>query len=294
MAKIINKYVLAVLMGGFCWGFMGFFTRNLNALGINSEGAIFVRCSVASVCFGVLIVFRRPKDFLIKPKDIWCFLGSGLLSLLFFTFCYFNAINMMNLSAAAILLYIAPTIVMLLSAILFKEKITRRKLFAVILAFAGCAFVSGILGGIRLSLIGFLFGIGSGIGYALYTIFSRFALEKGYSSVTINFYSCLLAAIGAFIILRPYSSIKLMFQSGESFSWCIATGMLSCFIPYLLYTYGLTGLENGKASVLASIEPVVASIVGIIIFHEKISVPLFVGIALVLSAVVLLCYEKEN
>ena len=98
--------------GGFCWGFMGFFTRHLGEYGIDANGAIIVRCGIAALCFGILILCRDIRQFRIRLKDLWCFAGTGLFSLLFFTYCYFHAINMMSLSAAAILLYTAPTIVM--------------------------------------------------------------------------------------------------------------------------------------------------------------------------------------
>ncbi|MCQ2433368.1 MAG: DMT family transporter, partial [Clostridia bacterium] len=174
----MNRYSLSVLGAGFFWGFIGIFTRHLEAAGIGSNGAIILRCGISAVCFAILILCTGAKQFRVKLKDLWCFLGSGLLSLLFFTFCYFNAINMMSLSVAAVLLYTAPTIVMLLSLLLFKEKITVPKIIAVVLAFVGCGLVSGITGGAALTGKGLLFGLGSGIGYALYTIFSRYALQR--------------------------------------------------------------------------------------------------------------------
>ena len=284
----MNRYTAAVLTGGFCWGFMGFFTRNLTKYGIDSNEAIIVRCGIAAICFGILILCTDPSRFRIKLKDMWCFIGTGLISLLFFTFCYFHAISMMSLSAAAILLYTAPAIVMLLSAVLFGEKITKTKAAAVVLAFAGCALVSGIGSDTKLTVLGVLFGLGSGLGYALYTIFSRYALQRGYSSYTINFYSCFLAAAGAVIIWHPAGLAGEMTASVPALCWCLATGVISCFVPYLLYTYGLTGLDNGRASVLASVEPVVASLAGVFIFHEQMTPAGALGVLLVLSAIMLL------
>ena len=284
----MNKYVAAVLGGGFCWGFMGFFTRHLAEYGIDANGAIIVRCGIAAVCFGILILCTDAGAFAIHLKDLWCFIGTGFLSLLFFTFCYFHAISMMNLSTAAILLYTAPTIVMLLSAVLFREKITPVKIAAVVLAFDGCCLVSGIGTDTVLTTSGLLFGLGAGFGYGLYTIFSRYALQRGYSSSTINFYSCLFAAAGAYVIWRPSGLFGSMTASVPAILWCLGTGVLSCFVPYLLYTYSLTGLENGRASVLASVEPVVASLIGVAVYHEKLTVPAMIGIVLVLSAILLL------
>lgn len=290
----MNKYVLSVLGAGLCWGFMGFFTRHLSDLGISATGAIIVRCAVAAVCFGLIIFIKNRSMFYVKIKDLWCFIGSGLLSLLFFTFCYFNAISMMSLSVAAILLYTAPTIVMVLSIILFKEKINRFKIIALLMAFAGCALVSGIIGDISLTLTGLLFGLGSGIGYALYTIFSRYALDRGYSSLTINFYSCAGASLGAIIIWGVRDTFSIAISSPETIAFSLSVGVISCFVPYLLYTYALTGLENSKASVLSSVEPVVASLVGIIIYHEKMTLQSLIGIVLVLGAVVILSFKQVD
>lgn len=289
----MNQYVVAVLGGGFCWGFMGFFTRHLTGFGIGAGDAIIVRCGVAAVCFAALLLGTDPRQFRVKIKDLWCFLGSGLLSLLFFTFCYFNAINLMNLSAAAILLYIAPTVVMLLSAVLFREKITKCKVLAVLFAFAGCCLVSGITGGVSITCRGLLFGLGAGVGYALYTIFSRYALQRGYSSGTINCYSCLLAALGAIALWGSGETWHAAAASPASVLWCLGTGVFSCFVPYLLYTYGLTGLENSRASVIASIEPVVASAVGVCFYHEKMTVSSLIGVLLVLFAVLLLNVRQK-
>ena len=254
--------------GGICWGFLGFFTRHLAEYGIGSNSAIIVRCGIAAVCFGILILCTDRKQFRVRIRDFWCFIGTGLFSLLFFTFCYFHAISMMNLSTAAILLYTAPTIVMLLSAVLFAEKITGIKIAAVVLAFAGCCLVSGIGTGTALTLTGLLFGLGAGFGYALYTIFSRYALQRGYSSSTINFYSCLFAAAGAYVLWQPSGIFHVMTSSLPAFAWCLGTG--------------------GRASILASVEPVVASLVGVFIYHEKMSIPAAVGVILVLAAILLL------
>ena len=71
-------------------------------------------------------------------------------------------------------------------------------------------------------------------------------------------------------------------------------GLVTCYLPYFLYTYGLTGLETGKASILASVEPVVATLIGILVFHETLTPVAVVGILLVLSAVVLLNLKSKQ
>jgi len=285
----MKKQVFAILAAGCLWGFMGFFTRNLTRLGFDSPAALIVRISVAAVLFAVTILAKDPRLFRIRLKHLWCFLGSGVCSLLFFTYCYFQTIRLTSLSVAAVLLYTAPSMVMVMSLFLFREKLTARKVLALALAFAGCCLVSGVLGGGQtLSTAGLIYGLCSGLGYALYSIFARLALDRGYDSRTINFYSCVIAVLGAAVIWGVREPFTRMFSSGENVLWCLATGVVSCYLPYLLYTYGLTGVEAGKASVMASLEPAVATVVGVVVFHEPLTVPGLAGILLVLLAIVLL------
>ena len=203
---------------GCLWGTMGLFSRSLGEIGIGSAGAIFVRCALAALLFLLTILLKDPAQLKVKPKDFWCFFGSGVCSLLFFTYCYFTAISLMSLSSAAILLYTAPAIVMLLSALLFRERITGRKLAALVLAVAGCALVSGLGSGATVTAWGLLYGLGAGFGYALYSIFARCALDRGYGSNTVNFYSCLLAALGSALIWGARQPLAAATASGSTFS----------------------------------------------------------------------------
>ena len=283
-----NRYSLYVLLAGTLWGFMGFFRRTLDGMGVSAVGVIAIRGLFAALFFGAVMLISRRSDFKIKLKDFWIFFGCGIISLMFFGFCYFKAMDHMSLSTAAILLYTAPSFVMLMSVLLFGEKLTGRKLLALALAFLGCCFVSGIgTGEGHITLVGFAFGIGAGLFYALYSIFARFALNRGYSSFTVNFYACILAAVGA-TLLDKGTYVPIVFESDSNALFCTATGFFSCFLPYLFYTKGLEGLENSKASTMASVEPVVATLLGVVMYDEKLTLIGIFGIILVLSAIVIL------
>ena len=105
----MQKYTASVITAGCLWGLMGLFTRTLATYGVDSTGAIVLRCGIAALLFAVTLLVRDPKQFRIRLKDIWCFIGTGICSLLFFTYCYFQAITIMDLSTAAVLLYTAPS-----------------------------------------------------------------------------------------------------------------------------------------------------------------------------------------
>lgn len=273
-----------VLCAGILWGCMGIMVRKMNKSGLGAMEVVSIRSFVTAVIMLTYMFLFNRKELKIKVKDIWCFLGTGLLSVVFFNACYFSCMNYTSLSTAAILLYTAPSFVMVMSFFLFKEKFTKRKLLALLLAFAGCILVSGGLSGANVGTAGILTGLGAGLGYALYSIFSRYALNKGYSSYTITTYTFLFAAIGTL----PFIKYGYMLDCITGDVTLIPFGIVMTFITtvaaYLLYTKGLAGIENGKASILASIEPVVASVVGVILFNEVMPVEGICGMILVLAS----------
>lgn len=278
-----------VLAAGSLWGLMGLLVRSLSREGLGSMEICFIRGTItfAVMLIGLLIFDRGALK--IRIRDSWCFLGTGAFSVAFFNYCYFKTMTITSLSVAAVLLYTAPAFVMLMSAVLFKEKLSLRKLAALALAFLGCAFVSGIVGGAgTLSVSGILYGLGAGFGYALYSIFGRYALEKNYSSVTISFYTFLFSSAATFFFVDARETFGAVCSSLPLFVKTVFLVLLVTLLPYLSYTKGLKGMENGTASVLASIEPVVATLVGVIIYKEVMSFWNVLGIGLVLLSIVLI------
>lgn len=292
-----NKFIcfLSIFLAGVLWGLMGWYRRKLGEIGLDSFGMIFIRCGFASVIFFLTVLLTNPAALRVKWKDFWCFFGSGICSLMCFSACYFQAMQLMSLSAAAILLYTAPCFVMVLSAVLFQEKMTKRKVLSLILAFAGCCLVSGIIGSdTKLTLAGILYGLGSGFGYALYTVFGKLAMNRGYGSLTVSFWSCLLAALGSGIIWGIREPLAVIAASPATLLTGVTAGIVTCYLPYLLYTFGLTQVEAGRASVIASVEPVVATLVGFAAFGEAVSIPAGFGILLVLLAIVLVSEKAPS
>lgn len=288
-AKSPAVSALLVLTAGCLWGFMGLLVRSTDSLGLGSMETCFLRALVtAAVMLILLLLFDRPA-LKVRLKDLWCFAGTGIVSMSFFNYCYFKTIMLTSLSVAAVLLYTAPVFVVLLSAPLFGEKLSRRKLLAALAAFLGCAFVSGIVGGAgRLSVSGILFGLGSGIGYALYSIFGRYALERGYGSVTISFYTFVFALVPSSLLADTGSALAALTGDLGQFAFLSLLILMVTLAPYLLYTKGLRGLENGTASILASVEPVVATLLGLLLYSEKLGFWNILGIALVLLSILLI------
>jgi len=281
--------IILVLAAGCMWGCMGLLVRPLNEIGLVTMDICFLRGFITFVVMlaGLLIFDRSALK--IRIKDIWCFIGTGALSVSFFNFCYFKTITFTSLSVAAVLLYTAPAFVMVMSFFLFKESMTKKKVMALVVAFIGCVLVSGIVtGGGDLNARGILVGLGAGFGYALYSIFGRYALQRGYNSITITFYTFLFATLCT-VFGVDVSSIINIVETHVGLSVYGAFMILFVTLcPYLCYTKGLAGMENGTASVIASIEPVMATALGILIYKEEMTFVNAVGMVLVLVSIVML------
>lgn len=280
---------LLIIIAGIFWGSMGIFVRRLNAEGFGSIQIVAIRLTLAALLFCIILLIKDRRGFKISPKDIPLFLGLGLGSILFFTICYFTAITLMSLSTAAILLYTSPVWIMLMSIVFFKEKMNVRKIIALTAAFAGCVLVSGISGG-KMTLSGFLIGLGAGIGYGLYSILGTVALKK-YSPFTVTTYTFVIAALGSWIICRPKDMILKFSASSNTgllIAFCFLTAVITAVIPFLCYTLGLQSVEASKAGIMATIEPLVATVIGVVVFTEPLTILSGLGIILILSAVIIL------
>ena len=286
---------LLILLAGTLWGSMGLFVRRLQSAGFQPMQITSGRLILAGLCFALLLLLKDPKGFRIRAKDIPLFLALGLASILFFTLCYFSAIVLLPLSTAAILLYTSPIWVTLLAALLFHEKLTGRKLLALALAFGGCVLVSGLSGG-GVSTRGLLLGLGSGLGYGLYSILGTIALRR-YAPLTVTTYTFLIAGLGSCFVCSPAGTLSTLLSSaapGALALFLLVMALITAVIPFLSYTQGLQSVPAGKAAILATVEPLVAALLGSLVFHEPLTPLTALGILLILVAVILLNQTREK
>ncbi|WP_077619600.1 DMT family transporter [Bacillus sinesaloumensis] len=278
---------LFIAAGAALWGIIGLFVSNLYELGFTPLQVVAVRAIAASIFLITYTLLKNPSAFKIKVADSKYFIGTGIISIVFFNWCMFVAIEETSISVAAILLYTAPAFVTIFARFLFKEKLTVRKILALVVTIIGCAFVVGVFPNFSgtISLFGLIVGIGSGFFYALYSIFGKFALEK-YDSLTVTVYTFLFAAVA----VTPFSgiwSIGNLFADVKAWAYIGGLGFLSTMMAFILYTKGLQYIESSRASIIATIEPVVAAIIGFFVFQETLQMWQYVGIIMVLAAVMI-------
>ena len=290
-----TKSTIYIILAAALWGGIGVFFNVLSDVGFTQMQVVAIRVTSAAAALTLYILIRDRSLLRVKLKDCWCFVGTGIISLVFFNWCYFTAIEMTSLAVAAVLMYTSPIFVMLFSAVLFQEKINSTKILALIMTFIGCLFVAGVFssGDYGFTPLGILIGVGAGIGYALYSIFGRFALEKGYHSITISEYTFVFATLGALPLSRIWESAPLLAQ-GETLIGALGIGVICCVFPFILYTQGLSGVETGKAAIMATIEPAVAAVLSFLLYGESLLGFKGIGILMIFTAVILLSHPHKQ
>lgn len=278
---------LFVVLAGVFWGIISIFINYLAGEGFSSVEISFMRiASCAIMLFAFLVLFKRNL-LKIKLKDLWMFIGTGVISLTIFSLCYFSTMINTSTSVAVSLLYTSPAFIMIFSAILFREKITPVRIASIIMTIIGCSLVSGFVGSAKgMDLKSLLIGIGAGLFYALYSIFARFALKK-YDTLTINFYTFLFSVVGFLPIVRLSGLAHIASASPKLIIIAFVSGFLCGILPYLFYTAGLKNLDTSVAGVLVAVEPLVGCLVGIFGWHEDADILKILGIVLILSSIVI-------
>ena len=291
------KYSFFVILAGCLWGLISIFIDLMNEAGFTSMQCVALRAFFTAFLLFIYILITDRSKFRIRIRHIPCFLGTGIMSIVFFNFCYFKCIELTGSAAVpALLMYTSPVFVILLSAVFFKERITARKVIAIVMTFIGLGIVTEAFSGLfagsgSISLTAVLYGLGAGIGYALYSIFGKFVTDK-YHPVTITFYTFLVAAAASVPVSGVAGNLSLLADT-KMILIVLGLAFFSTVLPFLFYTKGLSGMEAGKAAVLATIEPVTAAVVGIFFFHEEYTVLKVAGMLLIIAAIIFLNTGKN-
>ncbi|WP_322574996.1 DMT family transporter [Fodinibius sp.] len=281
-----------VFLGASLWGIIGIFVDNLSQQGFSALQIVTVRVISASIMLVAFVAAIDVKLLKIDWMDSMSFIGTGIFSTVFFSWAYFTAIEEVSLSVAVILLYTGPAFVVVLSRIFFGEPMTSRKIGALVLTLFGCVLVIKVfpINADRISLYGVLVGLGSGFGYALYSIFGKYALKK-YHPLTVISYTFIFASI----VMLPTSGFTISPQQLQSQTvWLniLGLGFFPTALAYFLYTMGLSMVESGRASIAATVEPLVATLIGVWLFNEILTIFQIIGMLFILSAVVLVQFKR--
>ncbi len=287
---------LLVLAAAVLWGTMGIAVRRADAAGLGVFEASAWRSGIAFAGMLGIALVRGPHRLRVRAQDLGLFSAYGFVSIALFFLAYFTAIRLSSVATAAILLYTAPAWVVLIGRLVLGERLTARRSIALLLAFGGCALVVRAydLTALRLNLPGVLAGLASGLTYGMYSIFGKLGLRR-YDPVVVLTYALgfgtaflLLLGLAAGVPVARFAPGHVLRAAGP----ILYLGLVITLLPQGLYVTGLQYVPASRASLLATVEPVVAALSGYAVLQEPLALPQVLGGSLVLAAVFLVRGER--
>jgi DME family drug/metabolite transporter len=283
---------LYVVVAAILWSTIGLLVRGLyQHYGLSALTIAFMRAGVgALVSFGVLLVARRTW-LRVASRDWTFFVLYGALGISAFYWLYAQAIIQTTVTMAVVLLYTAPAFVTLMAWRVWGESLEARKGVALTLAFGGSALVARAYDPAQLSLnlLGILFGLGAGFTYALFTMFGKAVVQK-YSPFTALVYQLLFGAL----FLAPFQRVdELMVFAQHPPAWLYLLGLVlgPTLGAIAFFTTGLQHVPASNASILATIEPVMASLLAFLLLGERLEGLQMLGGGMVVASALLLSRE---
>lgn len=282
-----------IVIAGVLWGSSGLFSDWLTPFGFSPVQMTTFRGVVSTLFMLPFILFSNPKLLKVPKKEIIYLIGSGV-SLFATAYTYFAAIKASSVSTAVILMYTAPVFVLIYSVLFLGEKLDFLKGMSIFLMIIGCALVSGIVGGMKFSLYGVLFGMASGISYSAYNILTKILTLHKVNTITVSNYNFIIMSIVGLIVSNPSEMLSLTAARPDSIVIIIGLGLFTCILPYVFYNTGLSTIPAGTATALGIIEPLSATLLSVLFIGEKLTLPLIIGMLLIITAVVVLAIHKTE
>lgn len=288
------KAFIFIAIAGVLWGTSGIFVNVLSPYGFTSIQMTAMRATVSFLCLLVFVLIKDRKLFKAKPVDIALFALGGL-GLFGTSSCYYASMQLTSISTAVVLMYTAPIFVTVFSVIFMKEKMSLLKIISIACMLVGCCFVSGLIGGFKFDLVGILLGLLSGVSYATYNVVTKIAVMRKNSSVTASLYSIMFMTVFAVAFSSPWEiPANIAKNPSITLPFVVGLGVMTHVIPYLLYSNAMNYLPAGTTTAMGIIEPMSATLIGVIVYQQVPNVWAIIGIILILLAVFLLSRTEEE
>jgi drug/metabolite transporter (DMT)-like permease len=259
--------------------------------GVSTTTLLFLRFAIASIIFFSYIFLKMRNWKITKKQIVYLILLGGILYTMQSTF-YFTSVKYIPASLAALLLYLHPIFVAILSFIFNKEKLSKKIIIAVTLALTGIVMVLGSPKG-EINLTGILFAVGAAVMYSIYIIIGDRVTKKVSPMITCAFIS-LFSACSLFI--GGSFTHTISFQFGK-IGWIMAVGVALFCSVIAMFTFfaGMNIIGPTKASILSMIEPVVTFILSTILFQERMStLQLMGGVIVLFGAILVVLASKKS
>ena len=278
-----------IFIAGSLWGVIGVFVKELEKAGATPELTSFLRVFWAFVIMVMISAVKCGwRALAVDRRTLLICAMLGVVCHGVYNIFYSFAVTTAGMAISAVLLNIAPVFTLLFSMLCFGETFTLVKLIAILINVTGCVLTvtNGELTVQAVSWIGILSGVGAGFCYSMTAIIGRFAANRT-DSLIMSTYSYLFASVFLGLWMRPWEQ-RITVNTGI-IGWSMLYALIPTAFAYVIYYRGLQKItESSKVPVIASVETVVAAILGVLLYHEHLGILSVMGIVLVLVSIVIM------
>ena len=278
----LKGYALGII-SSVSYGLIPIFILPVKQAHFSLDITLFYRFLFSSLIIGGYLLYSKENLSINKKEGL--ILGALGMCYAFSSEFLFLGYDYLTAGIASTVLFIYPVIVALIMFFFYKEKLTKLSITSLLLAFAGVIVLCLKGNGLEINYTGLGIVMLSSIFYALYIIIVNKSNIK-VSGFKLSFYSMLFTS-GYFMIKALFGKDSFEIPSTTVFLNLIVFALLTTVISTLCLVYAIKNIGSTPAAILGALEPVVAVMVSVMIFHEKFTFNLFIGISLILFGVIL-------
>lgn len=287
------KGLLSGIVATGSYGLMPLFAIPLMATGMNVGSIMFFRYTIAAVAIALILIYKRtnikvsPKEFL--TMFLLSLLNGGTGFLLVWSYAYLSS------GIATVIHFVYPVFVALVMTTVFKERFTIPIGVSIILAITGVLFISGALSSeIHISVKGILISLASVITFGGYIIAVNKSIVRDMPAMKMNLYMMSFLSIILIIMTPLFDEFNLVPNGVSSWTSILLFGLISTALPSIMLVKTVNYIGSTLTSIVGSCEPIVATIVGVIVFNEVVNIVNITGMVLIIASVVVAMIFKKS
>ncbi|GAE85853.1 permease [Bacteroides reticulotermitis JCM 10512] len=254
------------------------------------DSVLFYRYLLAVIVLAILMKIQK-QSFAIQKADILPLAIMGLL-FSFSSLLLFMSYNYMDAGIASTILFVYPVMVAVIMGVFFKEKISFITIFSIALALVGISFLYQGDGGKTLSTLGIILVLLSSLSYAIYIIGVNQSSLKTLPTTKMTFYA-ILFGLSIYIVRLRFCVDLQMPPTPLLWGSVLALAILPTAVSLICTTLSAHYIGSTPTAILGALEPVTALFFGVLVFHEKLTLRLIIGIVMIIAAVTLIIVGKS-
>ncbi len=280
----MRRGYLFIFLAASMWGTLGIFATYIYRYGVDSFTMVFWRVLFALLILGTYIVlFLRENPF--TRERLWFYALYGLVGVFAFYTLYFYTVKISSVGFAVLLVYTAPAFSVILGRLIFGEPLIREKVVALFLVLTGVVLVAGNVD-FHVGYLALITGITTGFTYSIYSILAKFGVRNERPERVL-----FMTLFFGLLFLAPFSKFSV---PGGAIPYLLGLSFFPTFLGYILYNHALKEVEVSRASIVATVEPVVAIILAFLLFGEKLTTEQLIGATLIIGGSIIVHLRGEE